>query len=210
MKSVISKELAQWKAVLKRELSARLANFRNDNDIYGVAMGVPEEIAEPHVMLAVARESNLKGEQAGSRAWLERRYFPNWDFSVSTFQNACTESNELIEKIFKEYWASFPNESFVYNKRDIRCRDEYHWTCIEAMQECDRAGDFGHIWFKSLYISDTNLPIINEAFHRLNRGRALKEAAALYPRVRPMVDLVSNAYYSLRLKWIRWKIGAKR
>ena len=78
------------------------------------------------------------------------------------------------------------------------------------MKDCIDDGDFGSIWFRILHISDSELPIVKTSFYKLNTGRALKEGSRVYPRFPWLRDRLAGITSSIRIRYARWKIGAKR
>jgi hypothetical protein len=205
MNSAVSKELKEWREIFGRELKSHLRTLQADDDIYGFTLALPENFRELHIVTGVARESQLKGETAGSTYWLNRRYCPDWDFIGN--MNVFPESSGMLSKILSDYEATFSTHS---ESREIRCRDEFHATCLDVMSRCVNNGDFGNIWFRMLHISDSNLRIVRASFYRLNSGRALKEGAKIYPRFQWLRERIAVVVTPIRIRYTRWKVGAKR
>lgn len=179
MKSNIATDLATWKATFKKELSAQLETLRTDKDIYGFAIEVPEDLANPGIISAVGRESTLSGGQAGSSFWLDRRYSPvEWKYlpNGKAFGGSCGQ----LEEIARNYRNIFSSDTCEYTSEGIEFRDALYSACLDVMVDCDCEGAFGHIWFKVIFLSDAEHPIVRKSFNRLNTGRARKEASLLY------------------------------
>ena len=66
MDTDIATNLQSWRATFKQELSAQLETLRNDEDIYGFTVEVPEDLSNLGIISAIGRESKLSDEQAGS------------------------------------------------------------------------------------------------------------------------------------------------
>ncbi len=178
----LADELKQWKKILFEELSAHLAVLREDTDIYGFALELPEDLSNMGIISAIGRESALDGEQPNSRMWLCRRYGSGeWEYvpNGKTFPETCNK----LEAIGETYSEAFVDDAtFEYTPGGEAFVGALYTTCLETMEECDERGLFGSIWFKLLSLSDAEHPIVTESFYRLNQGRALQEAAQLYPR----------------------------
>jgi len=203
--SELSEEFRKWRSVFTRELESHLASLREDDDIYGFTLGLPAEFDELIVISGVARESTLKNETADSEYWLDRRYAPDWEFIPQS--GIFDESCEQLERIFHSYKKRFPEHSM---RRDGRCCDDFNQTCLDAMIACNKRGLFGSIWFKMVYISDSNLPIITRSFYKLNQGRAIKEGRSLYPRFGWLTERLPAVIALIKTRFTRWMVGAKR
>jgi hypothetical protein len=177
MKPNIATALRTWTATFKKELSAQLETLRTDEDIYGFAVEVPEDLANLGIISAIGRESKLSGEQAGSSYWLDRRYSPvEWDYDGSAFGASCNQLQEIACK----YRHVFISDTCEDTTEGIDFRDALYSACLDVMVDCDSEGVFGHIWFKVIFLSDGEHPIVRKSFNRLNTGRAKKEASLLY------------------------------
>lgn len=178
MNATIAAELQEWKAIFKEELLSQLETLRADNDVYGFAVEVPDDLGNLVIITAIGRESQLIGEKPGSLVWLDRRYTPvEWR---GYEPNASGRSCERLEEIGRRYGAVFSDDSCEDTPEGVEFRDALYSTCLDVMAECDAEGAFGHIWYKIICLSDDDHPIVRESFHRLNRGRSLEEAARLY------------------------------
>src|SRR5262245_27197284 len=110
MQSDIATALAAWKATFKQELSAHLETLRTDEDIYGFAIEVPQDLFEPGIISAIGRESKLSGEQAGSSVWLDRRYSPaEWEYVPNA--KALGASCDQLAEIARDYRNVFISET---------------------------------------------------------------------------------------------------
>ena len=180
MNATIAAELQEWKAIFKEELLSQLEELRADNDIYGFAVEVPDDLANLGIITSIGRESQLIGEKPGSLQWLDRRYSPHeWQFlpNAKPYGRSCDRLEEMCRRYRSVFIAA---DSSEYTPEGLEFRDALYSTCLDVMSECDAAGAFGSIWFKIIILSDDEHPIVRESFHRLNRGRSLKEAARLY------------------------------
>ncbi|MGI9378467.1 MAG: DUF4303 domain-containing protein [Methyloligellaceae bacterium] len=180
MKLDYSEKFNELLKVLQGELKAIIESFANEDGNYGFALAIPEDAGSACLMYAVGNESKLVGEQAGSRVWLDRRYSPvEW---VDDWADL-PRSNDVLERIVVD----FESKTSVPKMNDAES-DEAHdqfiadcaKTCMEAMLACERQNLFGKIWYKTLFMSDDEHPILVEAFQKLNNGRALTEAAPLF------------------------------
>ena len=181
MNPAIASDLQEWKEVLLRELIVLATEMRKDEDIYGFALRIPEDIAAPEVCAAVNRESNLRGESRGSLTWLERRYCPN-EWEALPNAKFLGESCRRLAATYDAHRNALLDPSFEYTSEGLEYRERVFSLCLDAMARCHVDGAFGHIWYKVLWISDAEHPVVSESFYRLNSGRALEEAARLFPK----------------------------
>lgn len=177
MKSKVSSDLLQWQVMLKDELASTLTEFRDDPTIYGFALGVPDDIGCPGLMYAVGREAKLVKEKKGSSKWLDRRYSAvEWTDNWSSLN----DSSDELERIYAKHRELTPPDSPDCDEEDDNYQDDCLTACLNAMLACNSEGLFGNIWYKILWMSDSEHPILGKAFRELNQGRALSEAAYLF------------------------------
>jgi len=179
-KTDLSGHFDEWTRLLQLELAQILEPLGRETGNYGFALAVPEDVGSACLMYAVGNESRLVGEKPKSLVWLDRRYSPiEW---VENWSDV-TRSTEALEEIVAEFRlrtsAASLDESELDEAHDGFLSD-CATACMNAMLHCDREGLFGPIWYKVLSMSDSEHPVLAEAFRRLNRGRALKEAAPLF------------------------------
>lgn len=180
MKIDLSRHFDEWTSLLQLELSQILEPLGRDTGNYGFALAVPEDAGSACIMYAVGNESRMVGEKPRSLAWLERRYSPaEWVENWSDLN----KTTDALQAIVAEFELRTSTASLSESEID-EAHDEFitncATACMNAMLQCDREGLFGHIWYKVLFMSDGEHPVLAEAFKKLNRGRALKEAARLY------------------------------
>src|SRR5687767_912643 len=121
MKANIARDLETWKATFKKELSTQLESLWTDDDIYGFAVEVPEDL-NLGIISAIGRESKLARAQAGSSFWIDRRYAPvEWDYlpNGNTFSASCDQ----LEEIARNYHNVFISETCEYTTEGIEFRD---------------------------------------------------------------------------------------
>ncbi len=54
------------------------------------------------------------------------------------------------------------------------------YCCLGVLEECNRNGLFGSIWFKVLDMSDEEHPAVAESFRRLNSAEVQERGAAFF------------------------------
>ena len=180
MKIDLSSRFAELTRVLELELAQILEPLGRDEGNYGFALSVPEDVGSASLTYAVGHESRMVGEQPKSLAWLDRRYSAvewgdNWTDVV--------RSTEFLQEIVAEFEQRTSTPSLAEEDLD-EAQDQFlsdcATACLNAMAHCDREGRFGSIWYKVLFMSDSEHPVLAKAFKTLNRGRALKDAAPLF------------------------------
>lgn len=176
----LTEDWRQWTQQLEAELEEILTPLGREGDNYGFALAVPEDVGSAAMMFAVGKESNLVGEKPKSLIWRERRYSPlEWVENWSAVPRATDALQTLVEK-----WQSCAAAESLANEEFDEAHDRFITECatasLEAMQHCNRRGNFGGIWYKVLFMSDSIHPVLVQAFQELNTGRALKEAAIFF------------------------------
>ncbi len=175
----LAADLAAFQREFTKELSALLAELRADPDVYGFAVELPEDFSNLAMGATVGRETLLVGEQAGSAAWLDRRYSPvEWDYLTAAPWERTQDALAAIEA--KAEGLLFDEEEYEDTPIGEEFREALYRTMLDVMLAADAAGEFGTVWYKMLFFSDNDDPIVAEAFRRLNSGRALREAAAIW------------------------------
>ena len=180
MQTELRSDLDDWKKSFRDELSSHLATLVLDQDIYGFAIEPSEDLSSMHFITCVGRESNLKGEVSGSRAWLDRRYcHVEWDgyLPPSDFGGSLERLNAISEKYHD---LLIDSDTCEFTEDGNEFRDTWYAEILAVMIELDKNGSFGNIWFKIISFSDFDHPIQKESFTRLNRDRALNDAESLF------------------------------
>jgi hypothetical protein len=54
------------------------------------------------------------------------------------------------------------------------------YSCLGVLEECNRNGLFGSIWFKVLDMSDEQHPAVADSFRRLNSKKVQEEGAEFF------------------------------
>ncbi len=183
MKTDSTDRFEAWSRLLQTELSEIIEPLGRETDNYGFALAIPEDVGSPSVMYAVGKESKLIGEQAGSLVWLDRRYS-----AVEWSENwiELPRSTETLQEIVAEHKdENSALEDSAFAEAQNRFISDCASTCMNAMLRCDTNGLFGKIWYKILFMSDTDHPVLGEAFAKLNTGRALEEAAQFFASTAP-------------------------
>lgn len=180
MKIDLSEQFDEWTRLLQLELAQILEPLGRDAGNYGFALAVPEDSGSACLMYAVANESKLVGEKPGSLVWLDRRYSAvEWVQNWSSVDRATDALQEIVAEFESRRSAASLSEFEIDESHDEFISD-CATACMNAMLQCDREGLFGQIWYKVLFMSDNDHPVLTEAFRKLNSGRALKEAAPLF------------------------------
>jgi hypothetical protein len=180
MKIELSEHFDEWTRLLQLELAQILEPLGREAGNYGFALAVPEDAGSACIMYAVGNESKLVGEEPGSVVWLDRRYS-----AVEWVQNwlPMNRSTDALQDIVAEFESRASSGSLSESEL-AAAHDHFISDCatawMNAMLRCDSEGLFGHIWYKVLFMSDSEHAVLAEAFRKLNSGRALKEAAPLF------------------------------
>ena len=158
---------------LKKELTQVLATLANDQDNFGFSLSVPSDYGSAFLAYSIGKESNLTID------YLDFRYSPvEWMDTWLPLGDANNSLNAVVQE-FSIGCAMVVD----YGERD-RLHDQFISdcanVCLEVLHECNEQGLFGCIWYKVLHMSDEDHPVVAESFHRLNSGRALKEAGSLF------------------------------
>lgn len=158
---------------LQAELTKVLAPLAEDADNYGFALAVPSDYASAFLVYAIGKESALASDSVDYR-YSPVEWMPTW--------LPLSSANEALERAVERFNAEYERIE------DAEAQDQMHdqfisdcaIACLEVLEDCDRAGLFGKIWYKVLDMSDEEHPIVAKSFRSLNSGRALAEAAPLF------------------------------
>lgn len=169
-------DFERLRGTLAQELEAILAANAGDEDDYGFALQVPSDCGSAGLVYTLGRESNLTGRRKKS---IDYRYSPvewapNWlnlPQSNDILEVAAQKCRTEIDKLDDDAKSDELHELFIAG-----CAS----SCLQVLQECERRGLFGTIWYKVLDMSDEEHSVVSEAFRTLNSGRALEEAAPLF------------------------------
>ena len=178
MKSIASLDFDALTDTLDNELASILPQLANDSDVFGLAVFVPEDAGSAMLVYAVGREARITAEP-GTITEKDQRYSPvEWsDDGPEAFE----ASNDVLERITEEFEAICEN---MEDKDADEAHDAFIDCCarsaMNAMQRRMDAGAYGSIWYRVLMMTDSEHPVLKQAFESLNTGRALEEAKFMF------------------------------
>lgn len=157
-----TKDIAQWRGILHRELVSHLADLRSDPSVCGFALELPSDFTNDCVISRVAKyKSGLLGKKIPPLD--EWEYVPN----LKTFADSCVG----LEELYRQFSEPLADEIFSRN-----FSDRLYASCLDAMKQCLSSSDFGEIKVRLLLISDDEHPIIDQAVEALNDASMQKTA----------------------------------
>lgn len=162
---------------LYAELATILPPLASDPDVFGFAIFVPEDAGAACLNYTFGNESKMTAKP-GTVDALDQRYSPiEWIATLPAFEN----SNRVLKSLVSEFDQVAQGLS---GKKFYKVHGEFISECARAtllaMKRHKEEGTFGTIWYRVLAMTDSEEPILAEAFKTLNEGRARKEAAILY------------------------------
>ena len=162
---------------LYAELATILPPLASDAEVFGLAIFVPEDAGAACLNYTFGNESKMTAKP-GTLDALEQRYSPiEWIPTLPAFKN----SNRVLESLVSQFEQAVQGLS---GKKLHKVHGEFITRCARAtllaMKRHKQEGTFGTIWYRVLAMTDSEEPILAEAFETLNDGRARKEAAILY------------------------------
>jgi hypothetical protein len=159
------------------ELATILPPLAANPDVFGFAIFVPEDAGAACLNYTFGSESKMTAKP-GTMDALDQRYSPiEWLSTLPAFK----DSNRVLESLVSE----FERISKELSKKESRkAHGEFIHGCARAtllaMKRHKEEGTFGTIWYRVLAMTDSEEPVLAEAFETLNDGRARNEAAILY------------------------------
>jgi hypothetical protein len=159
------------------ELAIILPPLANDPDVFGFAIFLPEDAGAACLNYTFGNESKMTAK-TGSAYASDQRYSPiEWIPTLPAFKN----SNRVLETLVRQFEQVSRELS---DKKSRKAHGEFINGCARAtllaMKRHKLEGTFGTIWYRVLAMTDSEEPILAEAFETLNDGRARKEAAVYY------------------------------
>lgn len=159
------------------ELAKILPPLANDLDVFGFAIFVPEDAGAACLMYTYGNESKMKAKPGSAYAW-DERYSPiEWIPTLPSLK----QSNEVLEVLVERYEEA---TAAMSDDEADRAHDDFIHNCahatLQAMRRHKDEGSYGTIWYRVLAMTDSEEPILTEAFETLNDGRARREAADYY------------------------------
>lgn len=162
---------------LDAELTTILAPLAADEDVYGFAIFVPEDVGSACLVYTYGRESKLAGK-TGTFA-LDARYSPiEWIDSLPPLDGSNDVLEQLVEQFSAECDAMSPEESDAANEVFL---GDCARAALAAMKRHHDRGTFRSIWFRVLAMTDDEHPVLSEAFEALNADEVREEASPHFP-----------------------------
>lgn len=163
--------------VVYAALSSILPPLASVPDVFGFAIFVPEDAGAACLMYTYGQESKMTAKP-GSAYAADQRYSPiEWIPTLPAFK----QSNEVLEALVEQYEEVTDSLS---EKDRGSAHDDFVRNCaaatLEAMRWHKDEGSFGAIWYRVIAMTDSDGPILTEAFEALNEGCARLEAADYY------------------------------
>ena len=181
MPSKVQQEMSDLIPIFEQALTSHLQLFVSDPEVYGYAVLVGEDIDQCGAIAVTNRESDLS-EYLGSEEEPEYRYIPDeWQH---WHQDAFTQFNAKLDSVYEVFRSRCPDDLdvFEYNEDEMNYLTDVYHVYLSAMKSCQDAGAFGSIWYRVIWISDSDRFIIGKSFNELNEGRAIDEAGHFFPR----------------------------
>jgi len=173
-------ELLALEPILRNDLSVHLATLRNDPEVYGYAVLMGEDIHQCSATAVTNRESDLT-EHIGTDYELEARYLPDeWQHYD---EDALTLFNEQLDRVYREFRTRHPEnyeESFSYDDEEVRFLEDVYEIYLRGLKTCRDAKEFGPIWYRVMWISQSGRSIMKKSFLELNDSRAIDEASEIF------------------------------
>jgi hypothetical protein len=162
---------------IESELTSILPELAGDSDVFGFAIFVPEDAGSAFLTYSFGRESKISTEP-GTTFEKDQRYSPiEWMDTPPAFDT----SNSILDGIAELFEATTED---MTDEQAESAHDEFITCCARsamiAMQRKLEADAFGSIWYRTLMMTDEEHPILNQAFEKLNTGRALAEAKFMF------------------------------
>ena len=169
-------QFAPLQMALMEEITELLQKISVDPDNFGFALAVPTDYGAACIVYAVGKNSasGPYGNLSRSFIYTPVGWVQNW--------TGMPRTNEALDEIVERFRETY--SAMEDGKEKNQVHDEFisqcAYCCLGVLEECNRNGLFGNIWFKVLDMSDDEHPAVAESFRRLNSGKVLEEGAEFF------------------------------
>ena len=174
----LAADLAAFREAFSRELSAVLTNIRDDPDVFGFGIDLPEDLSNLGWFgVHVGREGVTGTADPGSLSWKDRRYSPlEWGEGMRPAE--WTDSGDRLEVIGTRWADDFvDDESAEDTPVGAAFREALYDLFLDVTAEKANAGEFGGIPYRVLFLNDDERPITRRSLERLNDPETAAAAA---------------------------------
>lgn len=167
---------APLQKALLEDMTELLQKIAVDADNFGFALAVPTDYGAACIFYAIGKNSALgpQGKHSEGFIFTPVQWVQDWT-GMPRVNNAL---DEIVER-FRETYSVMPDGD-EKNRMHDDFISECAYCCLEVLEECDRNGLFGSIWFKILDMSDEEHPAVAESFRRLNSEQVQERGAAFF------------------------------
>jgi len=178
MNSEIRDFLHSLLPLLEESIRKSIVSVIKKKDPYGYALLIDEDLEQASVVLVTNNEESLT--QYDEKEVIEYRYSPDeWeDWHYEYFK----EFNEKLDTIYAHFEETHKviDEECCYTNDGMEYMDTLYSIYLLAMKKVKNAGQFKSIWYRVIWISDSDRNIIKDSFFELNEGRVIDEASYLF------------------------------
>ena len=162
-------DLAAFREAFSAELSAVLAGLRDDPEVFGFGIDLPEDLSNLGWFgVHVGREGDTGGADPGSLTWKDRRYSPlEWGGEMRA--DEWINSGDRLEAIGTRWADDFiDDESAEDTPVGAAFLEALYDLFLDVTAEKADAGEFGGISYRVLFFNDEEGPITRRSLDRLN------------------------------------------
>lgn len=169
-------QFAPLQKALMADMTELLQKISGDPDNFGFALAVPNDYGAACIVYAVGKNSALgpHGKHSRSFIYTPVQWVQNW--------TGMPRTNDALDGIVERFRVTYSAMEDGEDKDQVH--DEFisqcAYCCLGVLEECNRNGLFGSIWFKVLDMSDDEHPVVAESFRRLNSEKVLEEGAEFF------------------------------
>ena len=179
MKLNVTNELALLSTDFETALTSHLEKFCNDGNTYGYAILLGEDIDSCDAIAVTSLETDV-ANVADPDFINDFRYLPDeWQhWHPNAFDDFNRKLNDVY-LLFRERCPKDP-ENFTFSESEKVYLGNVYKMYLDTALNCLQRGAFGDIWYRVIWISDSDYSIIADSFHQLNSGRVIEEAGEYF------------------------------
>ncbi|WP_445362222.1 DUF4303 domain-containing protein [Microbulbifer sp. ANSA003] len=165
--------------LLEESIVTSMESIVKDKNPYGYALLIGEDLDCANVVVVTNSEENLKKYSAEEDVD-DYRYIPDeWDdWHYEDFK----DFNEKLDEVYSRFAETHivTDDECLYTEDALDYMNALYSLYIQAMANVREKNIFPSIWYRLVWISDSDRNVIANSFYELNDGRALKEASYLF------------------------------
>ena len=181
MPSEVHEQIQGLGPVLQSAIKVHVEQIQTDSDVYGYALMLGEDIDQCNVIAVTNAESALADHKETEEEADYRYLVDEWQ---DWHHDAFSSFNAQLDDVYEQFRDSCPEDEDreSYSDEEVEYLKDIYELYFQAMKTVVGQGAFTSIWYRMIWISDSDRPIIQQAFYGLNSGKPIDEACQFFPK----------------------------